>query len=331
MPLEQEQIDKFANLAKYIVEEAGIKLSSLINKNVSFEYKGMVDSLMGVDKITVKKDAFLVHNAVVTQGLGPISLIVANPQVATIADLVMGGDGKVADDVKPDETNQMVYAETLNQVLKSLCERFEEYQQSAELKLGEHKYKELLSIKEATLDQPEGVEESIGIKFVLRFTKQLEFDVHVEVNSKLIEYVIEKIDPIIDTIDLTVFKEKVKSEYMPHEEVVTQEEVTTSADDIADDAYKVDEKRNLSILTDINLDLVVELGRSEMLFSQLLQLGKGSAIELERQCNEPVDLYAHNQLIAKGEVVAIDDCFGLKITEVLGDLRLAEKMGLSIK
>ena len=75
----------------------------------------------------------------------------------------------------------------------------------------------------------------------------------------------------------------------------------------------------------------MELGRSEMQFGQLLCLTKGSAIELDKQCHDPVDLYAHNQLIARGEVVAIDDCFGLKITEVLGDLQLAKKLGLSLK
>lgn len=330
MPLDQEQIDKFSNLAKYIVEECGYKLSSLTNKNVSLEYKGMVDSLMGVDKITIKKDSFLVHNSFTSPEFGPISLIVSNQQVVTIADLVMGGDGKAGADVKPDETNQMVYAETLDQVFKALFERLEEYQQSAELKIGEPKYKELQIVKASTLDQPEGIEDSVAMQFLLKFSKDLEFDLHVEVNSKLIEYVQEKLEPIIDTIDLVVFKDKVKSEYLPQQEII-EEEAAAPKEEMSDDAYKIDQKRNLSILTDINLDLVVELGRSEMLFSQLLKLGKGSAIELERQCNEPVDLYAHNQLIAKGEVVAIDDCFGLKITEILGDLKLAKKMGLSVK
>jgi len=330
MPVTQEQIDQFANLAQYIVEECSVKLSSLINKNVSFEYKGFIDSLMGVDKITVKKDAFLVSNSFVSPALGPISLIVSNQQVVTIADLVMGGSGVTDDKAKPDETNQMVYAETLNQVFKSLFSRFEEYVSGAELKLGEHKYKELLSIKEASLDQPEGVDDSVAVKFLLKFSRQLEFDMHVEVNSKLIEYVLEKIGPVLETIDFGEFKAKIKSEYLPQEEVI-EEDKLVEIEDVADDAYKVDQKRNLSILTDINLDLVVELGRSEMLFSQLLKLTKGSAIELERQCNEPVDLYAHNQLIAKGEVVAIDDCFGLKITEILGDLKLAKKMGLTVK
>lgn len=331
MSLDQEKKDKFAKIAPYIVEECGFKLSSLINKNVSLEYKAIVDSIMGVDKIVVKKDSFLVHNSFTAPELGPISLIVSNQQVAVIGDLVMGGEGSFAEDVKPDETNQMVYAETLNQVLNALFSRFEEYQPDAELKVGEHKYKQLISIKDATLDQPEGVEDSLAIEFKLKIAKQPDFDLRIEINSKLMEYVLEKIDPIIETLDFEEFREKVKSEYLPNFDKAEEEETVVEVDEGTDEAYKINEKRNLSILTDINLDLVVELGRSEMTFNQLLNLTKGSAIELERQCNDPVDLYVHNQLIARGEVVAIDDCFGLKITEVLGDLKLAQKIGLAFK
>lgn len=95
-----------------------------------------------------------------------------------------------------------------------------------------------------------------------------------------------------------------------------------SAVEAKDELYTVDESRNLDFISDVNLDLIVELGRVDLELNKVLNLAKGSAIELDRQCNESVDLYVHNQLVAKGEVIAVDDCFGLKITEIMGAINL---------
>lgn len=331
MSLSPELIKKFKLIAELISIETSMKLSSLVNRNVTMEYVGTLDSMMSVDKILVKKDRFLSSTQITNPELGPVSLIVSYPQVFSVSDLVLGGDGVADEKTKPDETNQMVYSETLNQVIKALFARFEEYSSGSELKAGNHEYKELISIKEASLNQPAGVEDSFAFTFKIKIAAKLDDIIHVEINSKVLEYVIEKIEPTLASINLEDFKNKIKTQYSLGTAEEKAKEVITEVEDSTDDSYKVDRKRNLSILTDISLDLVVELGRSEMMLSQLLKLTKGSAIELEKQSNEPVDLYAHNQLIARGEVVAIDDCFGLKITEILGDLKLAKKLGLSLK
>lgn len=87
---------------------------------------------------------------------------------------------------------------------------------------------------------------------------------------------------------------------------------------------EVDEKKNLNLLMDIRLGLIVELGRSEMHLKEILKLTKGSIIELDRLSGEPVDLFANNKLIARGEVVVIDDNFGLRITQLAGLTNQAE-------
>ena len=86
--------------------------------------------------------------------------------------------------------------------------------------------------------------------------------------------------------------------------------------------------RNLNLLMDIRMGLTVELGRSEMPLKDILKLAKGSVIELDRLSGEPVDLFVNNKLIARGEVVVIDDNFGLRITQLAGNLNLAQDMGL---
>jgi len=74
--------------------------------------------------------------------------------------------------------------------------------------------------------------------------------------------------------------------------------------------------KNLDILMDIKLQLTVELGRTELPIRKVLELTRGSIIELEKIAGEPVELYANGKLVAHGEVVVIEDNFGLRITSI---------------
>ena len=74
--------------------------------------------------------------------------------------------------------------------------------------------------------------------------------------------------------------------------------------------------KNLDILMDIKLQLTVELGRTELPIRKVLELTRGSIIELEKVAGEPVELYANGKLVAHGEVVVIEDNFGLRITSI---------------
>lgn len=74
--------------------------------------------------------------------------------------------------------------------------------------------------------------------------------------------------------------------------------------------------KNLDILMDVKLQLTVELGRTELPIKKVLELTRGSIIELEKVAGEPVELYANGKLVAHGEVVVIEDNFGLRITSI---------------
>ena len=70
-------------------------------------------------------------------------------------------------------------------------------------------------------------------------------------------------------------------------------------------------------LMDVSIDIVAVLGTAELKISQILQLGRGAVVELERLIGEPVELRAERQLVARGEVVVIDDKLAVQITEVV--------------
>ena len=78
-----------------------------------------------------------------------------------------------------------------------------------------------------------------------------------------------------------------------------------------------EEPRNINMLLDVSLPITIELGRTEMLIRDVLELGQGSIIELEKLSGEPVDLYVNDKKFARGEVVVIEENFGVRITELI--------------
>jgi flagellar motor switch protein FliN/FliY len=76
------------------------------------------------------------------------------------------------------------------------------------------------------------------------------------------------------------------------------------------------QNQNLNILLDVKLQLSVELGRTDLPIKKVLELTKGSIVTLNKAAGEPVELYANGKLIAFGEVVVIEDNFGLRITHI---------------
>lgn len=74
---------------------------------------------------------------------------------------------------------------------------------------------------------------------------------------------------------------------------------------------------NLDLLLGVSLRVTVELGRTKMNIEEVLRLGPGSVIELDKLAGEPVDVLVNERLIARGEVVVLDDRFGVRITDVL--------------
>jgi len=85
--------------------------------------------------------------------------------------------------------------------------------------------------------------------------------------------------------------------------------------------------RSLDLLLDIRLQLTAELGRREMTIREALSLGPGSVLELDKIAGEPVDLLVNNKLIARGEVVVIDENFGVRVTEVVSPEERMDRIG----
>lgn len=83
---------------------------------------------------------------------------------------------------------------------------------------------------------------------------------------------------------------------------------------------------NISLIQDVPLQVTVELGRTKKSIREILEFSAGSIIELEKLAGEPVDIHVNGQLTAKGEVVVIDENFGVRITEIVSPLERVQRL-----
>ena len=84
-----------------------------------------------------------------------------------------------------------------------------------------------------------------------------------------------------------------------------------------DQETTTDRTGRIDLLLDIPLDISVELGRSRMSIQELLSLGPGSVIELDKLAGEPLDVMVNGRLVARGEAVVVNDKFGVRITDIV--------------
>ena len=96
---------------------------------------------------------------------------------------------------------------------------------------------------------------------------------------------------------------------------------------LAPELPSVDQAHGIELLMDVALEVSVELGRSHMSIGEILALRTGSVIELDKLAGEPVDVSVNGTLIARGEVVVVDEKFGVRITEVVSRARRLATVG----
>ena len=84
---------------------------------------------------------------------------------------------------------------------------------------------------------------------------------------------------------------------------------------------------NMELLLDIPLEISAELGRTRMIINDLLQLGQGSVIELNKLAGEPLEILVNQKLIARGEVIVVNDKFGIRLTDIISPLERIKQLG----
>ena len=99
-----------------------------------------------------------------------------------------------------------------------------------------------------------------------------------------------------------------------------------SLDKLSDDAISPPDEENLNAILDIPISLSVEIGQTKISIRNLLQLNQGSVVELDRLAGEPLDVMVNNTLVAHGEIVVINEKYGIRLTDVISTLERVKNL-----
>ncbi len=94
-----------------------------------------------------------------------------------------------------------------------------------------------------------------------------------------------------------------------------------------EDRTKEGPRPSLDLLLDVPLEITAELGRTRMIINDLLQLGQGSVIELNKLAGEPLEILVNQKLIARGEVVVVNEKFGIRLTDIISPMERIKQLG----
>ncbi|MCU7817898.1 MAG: flagellar motor switch protein FliN [gamma proteobacterium symbiont of Lucinoma myriamae] len=122
--------------------------------------------------------------------------------------------------------------------------------------------------------------------------------------------------------------ESAETEEDPWAEAMNEQADSEAAgfENLSDDAVESDDEINLDVILDVPVDISMEIGRTKISIRNLLKLNQGSVIELDRLAGEPMDVLVNGTLIAHGEVVVVNDKFGIRLTDVISPVERIKKL-----
>ncbi len=289
--------EKFVQMLDTILPEASKSLSLLLNSTITLSFKSAAESEIAAG--TIDNDA-IIYSSEFSKPADSNFAIAANPKLTwIIADLMTGGNGAYSEDAELDDTKRTAFAEAINQSLNGIISKL--------------KSKAPIEMQAGTMSKPKHLVNANAFIMNINIDGISDEDAHMEMSGSLMQFLLNNF--------AGGYTEGDARERGISGVEFAQADPSAARSGMAED-------RNLNLLMDIRMGLTVELGRSEMPLKDILKLAKGSVIELDRLSGEPVDLFVNNKLIARGEVVVIDDNFGLRITQLAGNLNLAHDMGL---
>jgi flagellar motor switch protein FliN len=96
---------------------------------------------------------------------------------------------------------------------------------------------------------------------------------------------------------------------------------------MSESEQETEKNYDFDLILDIPLEVRVELGRADMLVNDLLQLGQGSIFELDKKVGDQIDIYVSDKLLARGEVVVVEEKFGIRLTDIISPDERVKTLG----
>ncbi|MBN1127812.1 MAG: flagellar motor switch protein FliN [Chitinispirillaceae bacterium] len=295
--------DRYASLEKSVAlfcTQASSVLSATLNKNVTVSCDVCGKSDFDTIKTALKEEPLCVALPFGEGLSGEMYLLLHSRDVAVMADLMMMGEGNA--EYAPEHNDALT--EMSNQIMSSFSVAFAS-------ETGQQINTSPSSIAQYSLEDPPAPPEQLDMAIL-----KLAVEGRDEITGALI---------IPEQLSLQLVEKN------PAGEATAGEGAGESGEGFTDDRSLADQygrdagepgvsgvrNKSIEVLLDVDLDVSIELGQTSLTIKRILELAPGSVVELDRMAGEPVDLLVNNKPIAKGEVVVVDESFGIRILSLV--------------
>ncbi|PFP30812.1 flagellar motor switch phosphatase FliY [Bacillus sp. AFS073361] len=339
--MEQDALGEIGNIS---LGSSTTALSTLLNQRVEIT----TPTLSVIEQDRVEEGAKAKHVAVYvdyTIGIrGKNLLMIKEEDAKIIANLMMGGDGTVLDP-EISELHLSAVQEAMNQMMGSAATSMSTMlQQKVDISPPSIDLLDYPQNKLEQLDDDIIIKVSFRLKvgnlidsnmiqlIPLSFAKEMIQQVFMAGEGAPASTAPEEPAPVTSNQEVptqTSSASQVEESMVPQSRAHTPANANVQKVEFANfsEANKGSNGvGNIDLLYDIPLAITVELGRTEMQIRKILELGPGAVIQLDKLAGEPVDILANHKLIAKGEVVVIEESFGVRITDIISPVDRLTKM-----
>ncbi|MBO8159359.1 flagellar motor switch phosphatase FliY [Thermosyntropha sp.] len=354
--------DALGEIGNITMGTAATTLSTLLRKRVSITTPNVVVT----NREKLRSDyplPYVIAEVMYTEGLsGTNILTIKQEDAAVIADLMMGGEGKISDPTL-DEIRLSAVGEAMNQMMgsatTSLSSMFNTRIDIAPPKLT------IVDLGRENLQLSTDYNDIVAIRFKMEIDDLVDSEIiqiiPLEVAKNMINTLMGN---TAEELSAAAIVEKDKIESPPKEQV---SERPAAAEPIRDsvpppppsqdnwgdymyadmpsgvkkgenftvqpvqfaplkESHSSQMPNNIGLIMDVPLEVSVELGKTKKTIKEVLELSQGSIIQLDKMAGEPVDLLVNGKLIAKGEVVVIDENYGIRITTIISPMDRMNKL-----
>lgn len=334
--LNEVEKDALGEIGNISFGNAATALSSLLNQKV--EINTPTVSVISWRQIEEGTDTGMAVQVTYTTGFSGVNvLFLKQRDVAVIADILLGGDGSAPSE-ELDEIQLSAVQETMNQMIGSAATSMSAFFDkrvdistpqfhSSNETLGEvlHELADQTPFAQVSFDLRVGeiIDSKLIMLIPIQFAKDLVEELLLEQASGSGQ---EAAEETAAALQMPVMEQEIEEEFehapqrqaarpAPKKAQAAVQRANFSSFD--EEAEVQPDTQNLDVLLDIPLQVTVELGRTKRTVNDILEMGSGSIIELDKLAGEPVDILINNRLIATGEVVVIDENFGVRVTNIL--------------
>lgn len=292
-------------ILKLIADQASSVVTTIVSKNVDFKV-GTLSNLSDDSVSSFLTDSLLVKVGFENDLQGVFNLVITKATTAVLSDFMMMGDGTA-----PFEDDHMdALSELVNQIMgavnTAIGTEFELNLSLSQADTTEFKPTDMLSAPHVAGSIDLKVDGLEDVPLLFTFDEKLvsSIEAHLgESEATAFEPEAAEASAPAGGVDLGAFEEP--------------EFDMSSMGSSSAGLFDSTGVRALDMLMDIPLDLTIELGRTVMSIRRILEMGPGSIVEMDRFAGEPVDLLVNDKVVAKGEVVVVDENFGIRVVSLV--------------